>query len=306
MFSCIALFIFSFYKIRSLFFSFNLNTLGDVSFGLTRGTSSCALRRGRLSTYEHAARILDEGLGARQYDRLRRPSTYSDFKRSLPISRTTSRQPRGQLPRPWTAIPSDIDIEFPATSTMASRYFDDGRVSSAFEAGEVAVVVIPRMECNVAVTRACSPGALSHKLTTGHYRTLASRSSHRALPCEQSLPLCTPLYGARFQHCSGFEEPSRYTLLCPPLYETPMHSTTPLCTPLCKTSRLSTSPNSRKASSTFTLGAVASGALKAVASDALKVLASGALDTTDLIPTIVVDSRAEATYLRPPRGVLRS
>ncbi|KAL1698003.1 hypothetical protein EV121DRAFT_297669 [Schizophyllum commune] len=60
---------------------------------------------------------------------------------------------------------------------MASRYVDDGRVSSAFEVGEVAVVVIPRMECNVAVTRACSPGALSLELTTGQYRTLASRSS---------------------------------------------------------------------------------------------------------------------------------
>ncbi|KAL1684562.1 hypothetical protein GGG16DRAFT_119676 [Schizophyllum commune] len=77
--------------------------------------------------------------------------------------------------------------------------------------------------------------------------------------------------------------------LCTPLYEAAMHSTTPLCTPLCKTSRLLTSPNSRNASSTFTL--------EAVASDALKGVASGALDTTDLLPTIVVDSRAEATYL---------
>ncbi|KAL1698117.1 hypothetical protein EV121DRAFT_297546 [Schizophyllum commune] len=33
------------------------------------------------------------------------------------------------------------------------------------------------MECNVAVTRACSPGALSLKLTNGPYRSLASRSS---------------------------------------------------------------------------------------------------------------------------------
>ncbi|KAL1749592.1 hypothetical protein FB107DRAFT_280542 [Schizophyllum commune] len=71
--------------------------------------------------------------------------------------------------------------------------------------------------------------------------------------------------------------------LCTPLYETAMHSTTPLCTPLCKMSRLSTSPNSRKASSTFTLEALST-----------------------RIPAIVVDSRAEATYLRPPSGVLHS
>ncbi|KAL1684353.1 hypothetical protein GGG16DRAFT_119933 [Schizophyllum commune] len=57
-----------------------------------------------------------------------------------------------------------------------------------------------------------------------------------------------------------------------------MHSTTPLCTPLCKTSRLSTSPNSRKASSTFTLGAVASDALKIESSSLSKESSSASKD----------------------------
>ncbi|KAL1749432.1 hypothetical protein FB107DRAFT_252842, partial [Schizophyllum commune] len=170
----------------------SLNTLGDLLFGLTRGTASCALQR-RCSSISSN---LEDDVSA--------------------TSGTTTPSMDGNSPRHRHQIPRNLDYGLPVTLTTGA---------SPHQLGEVAVVAIRKLECNVAVKRACSPsprGPLSLKPTTGPYRTLASRSSHRALPCEQAL--------------------SRW---------------------------------SRQALSTR-------------------------------IPAIVVDSRAEATYLRPPSGVLHS
>ncbi|KAL1711941.1 hypothetical protein EV715DRAFT_268236 [Schizophyllum commune] len=114
------------------------------------------------------------------------------------------------------------DIEFPATSTMASRYFDGGRVSSALQLGEVAVVAIRRLEFDVAVTRACSfspRGALSLKLTTGLYRTLAKRSSIAFL-----FPYALHSTTLAFNIVQASKSPQGSPSLCTPLYETAMHS----------------------------------------------------------------------------------
>ncbi|KAL1684554.1 hypothetical protein GGG16DRAFT_106892 [Schizophyllum commune] len=172
--------------------------------------------------------------------------------------------------------------QFPTTSTSNSpqprlwppRYFDNGRVSSALQLGEVAVVAIRKIECNVAVKRACSPsprGPLSLKPTTGPYRILASRPSIAFL-----FPYALHSTTLAFNIARASKSPQATPSLSTPLYETTMHSTAPLCTPLRKTSRLSTSTKSRKASPTFTLEAVASGALKIAASSASKVEFSSA------------------------------